>query len=220
LTLQQRIGDLTGDPDNRRWSTSKVQAKIEEGQEHFVSDTRVLTDNTTDSIVSGTAEYTLPTDTVDILTVSANYDLLKRISKYDLYIEAGNDWQDDTGSPTNYYIDIDPNNQKLGLYPIPEGGDAGTNNLRIEYIKMPPALTGDSSVPFDGHTLLYPYHMAIAYWAAADLLRVYPTQEHLAMIAEYRKEYDKFVSDCIETFNHMAASTPMRMRGGRYFKGL
>jgi len=166
------------------------------------------------------AEYALPSDTIDIVSVTANDDLLKRIAKYDLYTQVGNDWATETGSPTHYWIDIDPNNQKLGLYPIPEGGDAGTDNLDIEYIKMPPALTDDSSVPFDGHTLLYPYHMAIAYWASADLLRVYPTQEHIVMIQQYMKEYDKAVSDCIETFKHMAESTPMRMRGGRYFKGL
>ena len=59
--------------------------------------------------------------------------------------------------------------------------------------------------------------MAIAYWAAADLLRVQVTQSALISIKEYEGQYEKLVTRCIETFKSMADTEPMRMRGGRYY---
>jgi hypothetical protein len=144
---------------------------------------------------------------------------IRRTSKFDLDISYGSAWGNEpAGTPQYYYVLLEPARINFSLFPKPDS--AGTNNISVEYIKIPDVLTGDSSVPFDSHTILYPYHMAIAYWAAADLLRVQPTQEAIVMISQYQKQYDKFVSDCIETWTQMGDTTPMRMRGGRYFKGL
>lgn len=216
-----RIGDLIGDPNNTRWSASKKQDKIQEGQERFVLDTRALTDNTTTTVVDGTQEYSLPSDVLDIKRMAHRGLLIRRIEKFDLDILRSSDrWDDDTGTPKYYYVDLDPNNKKFGLFPIPKSEDAGAN-LTVEYIKIPPTLSADADVPLDSHTLLTPYHMAIAYWAAAEFLRAdirnNPNpQAVLIQIDKYEREYGKLVSHCIETFGAMAHTKPFRMRGGRY----
>lgn len=140
---------------------------------------------------------------------------LKRISKFELDRYTQQDWTDDKGTPRYYYVDLDPNNKKYGLYPIPKDADAGAN-VAIEYIKIPPSLSADSSVPLDSHTLLAPYHDALAYKAAANLLEIYPTQETIVMAEKYEAKYKDYVSHCIETFKGLSITQPVRMRGGRY----
>lgn len=170
-------------------------------------------------MVSGTSEYALPTDCLDIVRVAHKGIKLRRISKFELDSLLTGDWTADTGTPESYIVDRDPNNQKLILYPIPQSDDAGAN-LVEEWIKIPPTLSSDSSVPLDGHTLLSPYLPALAYKAAEYLLYVQPTTESVEMAAKYEKEYRKLSAQCIDTFNGMAQTTPVRMRGGRYFKGI
>lgn len=222
--LVSRIGDLIGDPENTRWTSTQKQNKIQEVQEQFVLDTRVLVDSQTETVVAGTSEYSLPSDVLDIIRVAHRGIRLQRLSKFELDNLYQSDWSDDEGTPHSYYVDLDPNNKKLRLFPVPKAADAGAN-LVEEWVKIPPTLSSDASVPFDGHTLLVPYHMALAYKAASEFLKVElqnnPNgQGVLATIREYEREYNRLVSHCIETFKHLGETSPMRFRGGRYHKGL
>lgn len=152
---------------------------------------------------------------MDVVRVALNGIKLESASAYDIDLLLNTDWTDDTGTPTRYLIDLDPNNKKIRLFPIPEAADAGTNNLTIEYLKMPPALSADASVPLDGHTLLTPYHDAIAYGAAASLLNILPDQTKLVMISQYEKKYKELVEECIENFRSMGQQRPINIYRGR-----
>ncbi len=214
------VGQLAGDPSNQRWSSSVVQAKLEKAQEKFVLATRCLIDVATPTtLVADQAEYSLPTDLMDVLRVSHNGKRLTRTSKFDLDFYVPQDWSDDKGSPFKYYVDLDPNNKKIGIYPLPQSADTAYS-LGIEYLKMPPALSSDSAVPLDSHTLLTPYHDALAYWSARELLKEDPSESNLVRMKTYKDSYDELVTECIETFRRLGEATPWRMRGGRYFKGL
>lgn len=206
---------LIGDPSGQRFTSSQVQDEIQKAQEWFVLDTRALTDNVTDTSVADQASYDLQSDCMDIKRLAHKGIPLKRISKFELDRYTGQDWSDDTGTPHFYYVDLDPNNKKYYLYPIPQGNDAGAN-LAQEYIKLPPALSSDSSVPLDGHTLMVAYHDALAYKAAVNLLDIDPTQETIVKSQRYEQKYQGYVSHCIETFKSLAEAMPVRMRGGRY----
>lgn len=210
---------LIDDPSNQAFTTAQVQAKLEEAQERFVLDTRVLRDSATPaSVVSGTAEYNLPSDVMDIIRVAVDGVELDRISKADLDFYSSSRWDQTTGTPRYYYVDLDPNNKKFRLYPTPD--TSGSSNLTVEYVKMPPTLSADASVPLDGHTLLIPYHNSLAYWAAKELLMIRPSQENLVRVQQYTKRYEDEVSNCIEAFKHLEQSQGWRMIGGRYHKGL
>lgn len=214
------IGQLAGDPSNNTWPSSVVQAKIEKAQEKFVLATRCLKDVATPTtLVVDQAEYSLPADVLDIERVVHNGKRLSRTSKFDLYFYVADNWTDDKGSPIKYYVDLDPNNKKIGVYKLPQAADTAYP-MGIEYLKIPPALSSDSSLPFDGHTLLSPYHDALAYWSARELLKEMPSTENIARMNVYKQSYDELVSECIETFRRMGETTPWRMRGGRYFNGL
>jgi hypothetical protein len=210
---------LIDDTSNQAFTAAQVLAKIEEAQERFVLDTRVLRDVATGSSVSRQQEYALPSDFMDVIRLSIDGAELTRVSKADLhFIFRGTRWDQTYGTPSHYYVDLDPNNQKYGLYPIPTG--SGSSDISIEYVKMPPVLSSDSSVPFDGHTLLIPYHNSLAYWAAKELLMIRPSQENLVRIQQYTKRYEDEVSNCIETFKHLEQSQGLRFKGGRHHKGL
>lgn len=218
-TLTTLVSLLIDDPSNQRFTTTQVQDKIQEAQERFVLDSRVLRDSVTDTTVTGTQEYALQTDVMDIIRMAHKGVELIRISKADLDFYTTARWDQTNGTPKYYYVDLDPNNKKYGLYPIPESGDAGAN-LAIEYVKIPPTLSGDSSVPLDGHTLLTPYHNSLAYWAAKELLMINPSEENLVRVKQYTDRYNDEISNCIETFKHLEQSQGWRMKGGRYHKGL
>lgn len=157
----------------------------------------------------------MPTDILDVIRVAHNGKKLERTSEYDLDVRLNQDWSDDEGTPALYYVDLDPNNKKIVLYPIPQTADAGTDNLVMEYVKLPPLLASDSSVPLDSHTLLAAYHDAIAYGAAASLLNIKPDQQSLVMVGQYEEKYTKSVEHCIENFKGLGESRPMNIYRGR-----
>lgn len=169
--------------------------------------------------MAGTRAYALPADILFDLRATYNGIALVRSSEFELDKVYYNDWTTQTASqPTNYYVDLDPNNQKLYLFPSPT--TAVTNGIVLEYVKIPPTLSGDSSVPFDSHTLMTPYHNAIVYWAASYLIDSNMTQQNLFNKREWQKEYAKLVNQCVELFKDLEFSKPARMRGGRVFRGL
>jgi len=218
--LVTRVGELINDPNHTRWSTSQKQERVEEAQERFVVDTRCLINSSSTSVVAGTAEYSLPTDILDIERVTHNGIELTRMSKADFDFYTNRNWASDQGRPERYYVDLDPDNKKIGLYPKPQAADAGSSNLIIDYVQIPTELSSDSSTPFNSHTLLTPYHMAIVYWAAKELLNADMTPENQVKARQYMKEYEDLVAHCVNLFRSMKQSSPMRLKGGRYYKGL
>ena len=142
------------------------------------------------------------------------------MGKFDLDIQTGADWTQTSGTPTSYYVDITSTSRVLTLYPKPTSGDVGTNNLVVEYVKVPPTLSSDSSAPLNAQVLLQPYLMALAYFSARDFLIASDDPKDWTKAGQYDKLYKDFVANCIETFKAMQETVPMRMRGGRYFKGL
>lgn len=218
--LEDRINEIINDPNDSQWTAAQKQAKIQEAQEQFVEDTQALTDTQSFSVVAGTNAYALSTDTMDILRVGLNGVKLRRYAKFDLDILTRGNWAVTTGTPVSYYVDYTSTNKNLVLYPIPTANDAGSSNLVVEYVKVPPTLSSDSSTPLNSQTLLQPYLMALAYYAASEFLSADNDPQKWIKADRYKKMYKDKVSDCREIFVALSDTVPMRMRGGRYFKGL
>ena len=208
-----QVSELIGDTSNQQWSEAQIQDRIQKAQEQFVVDTRALTDTQTFSIVSGTNTYDLSDDTFDIIRVGiSGHSALKKFSKFDLDLSVGGDWSTRNGPPSHYFVDTTSTNKKLTLFPIPQGNDAGTNNLVAEYVKVPPILTGDSDSPLNGQPLLIPYLDALAYYAASQILFASNDQTQWAKGRLMLDQYRSKVSDCKEGFNALSQTTPLRMR--------
>lgn len=211
---------MINDPNDSQWSATQKQDRIQEAQEQFVEDTRALTDLQNFSIVAGTNTYALATDTLDIIRVSHNGIMLRRYGKFDLDLLTHGNWAIITGTPTRYFVDYTSTTKNLVVTPIPQAGDAGTNNLVVEYVKVPPVLSSDSSQPLNAQVLLQPYLMALAYHGAAQLLVASTNPQDWEKGKNMMRLYQGKVNECIETFKNLAETMPMRMRGGRYFAGL
>lgn len=218
--IEDRINEIINDPNDSQWTATQKQNKIQEAQEQFVEDTSALTDTQLFSVVDGTNTYALATDTLDILRVGLNGVKLRRYAKFDLDILTRGNWAVTTGTPVSYYVDYTSTNKNLTLYPIPTANDAGASNLVVEYVKVPPTLSSDSSTPLNSQVLLQPYLMALAYYAAAEFLSADNDPQKWIKADRYKKMYKDKVSDCREIFVALSDTVPMRMRGGRYFRGL
>lgn len=208
-----QVSELIGDTSNQQWSTDRIEDRLQKSQERFVEDTRCLRDTQTFSIVSGTNTYALADDTLDVARVGiTGRGALSAISKFDLDMLTGSDWTTSVGSPIRYYVDTSSTNKNLTLYPIPQSQDAGTNNLIVDYVKVPPVMSSDASTPLNGQVLLQPYLDAIAFDSASQLLFASPDQNNWTKASIMAKQYQQKVTACIELFNNLSETKPLRMR--------
>jgi len=204
---------LIGDTSYQQWSALRLQDRLQKAQEQFVSDTRCLRDTQTFSIISGTKTYALAEDTLDVVRVGVSgKSTLKSISKFDLDMMVGGDWTTSLGTPKNYYVDTSSTNKNLTIYPIPQSGDAGMNNLIVDYVKIPPVMSSDSSLPLNGQTLLNPYLDAIAFYAASQILFASNNTVDWQKAGVMNKQYDRKVTECVELFNNLSETKPLRLR--------
>lgn len=139
----------------------------------------------------------------------------KSKSYFDLY--ASDDWSDDTGTPTSYYIDTDGDAFSLVVYPIPQSNDAGAN-LVVEYVKQHTAMASASDSPFNAITYLAPYHYGVAYECAAWLLTRDPNPANGIKIDRYQRLANSALADVIQVFKALEKEEPLRMSGGRFWR--
>lgn len=224
-TLQTLIGDLVNDPNHDRYTTSHINTELDNTQDDWNVQARILKDAVTLTTVSGTREYALSglTGTPIAFTrvTHKGLDLIKKEpSWFDLY--AGDDWTDDTGTPTHFTVSAkDPDSQYLYLYPIPGDNDAGSN-LAVEYVKQHTAMSATTDEPFNSNTLIRPYHWGIAYDVAAKLLARDPSEENAAKAGAYKKMADDVLASVVQTFNAIERAEPMQIKQpykvNRYYK--
>lgn len=210
------------DPQQNRFSIASYNNAIDLAQQQFCIDARAIvkeTTLTTTSVVTGPSTVSLPTDFLVAVIVRFQGLKLAPITRLELSFQNGQDWTTlPAGIPQGY--DIDSQNQNIELIPGVDAGDAG-NNLILDYIAMPPALsadTGNGGNLMNGLTILQYYTPAIINWAAREMLTYVPqTPEIMQKRAEFLKEYERYKSQCIETYANMA-DEPIRMGGGQHWQ--
>lgn len=214
------IGDLVNDPNHDRYTTSQIDTQLDIVQDRWNVDAGILVDTTTLTTVAGTRAYALSGLTgtaIDFRRVThRGLELVKRSKGwFDLY--AGDDWSDDVGTPTQYYIDTDADDFNLVVYPIPQDADAGAN-LVVEYVKRHTSMASDSDEPFNSLTYLSPYHYGVAYRVASNLLAQDPDPLNLPKSVRYLKMSEESFSDLFQHFKVLEADEPLRMSGGRSWR--
>ena len=218
--LYTLIGDLVNDPNHDRYSTSQIDTQLDIVQDRWNVDAGILVDTVTITTVAGTRDYALTGLTgtvVDFRRVTFRGLELNKRSKqwFDLY--AGDDWSDDTGTPTDFYIDTDADGFHLVLYPIPQTEDAGAY-LVVEYVKRHTTMDEATDEPFNSLTYLSPYHYGIAYRVASNLLSQDPDPINAAKATRYLRLSEEAFSDLHQHFKVLETEEPLRMTGGRYWR--
>jgi hypothetical protein len=216
-TLTDLAAGFAEDKDQTRYASRYTQA-INLAQLQFVKDSGCYWIDASFSVVDATSTYSLPTDFLWEKKATLNGLSLTPVSRETLEIYKGGDrWDDDSGTPTQFLIDPEEANKKLRLYPIPQSGDAGTNNLVLRYVAVPTDLSGASDVPFGSYTYLAPYHLALAYYAAYILLANEPPGPASAKRGQMLRDYQDFVTQASDRFKN-TQSEKWEMVGRRAWK--
>jgi hypothetical protein len=219
--LQSLVGSLTNDPNHDRYVLADINLELDNSQDKWNVEARILKDTVTLTTVDGTSQYALSSLTgTPIAFTRATHKglpLNKRDKSYfDLYM-AGDDWSVRVGTPVDYYIETsNPSVQYLNVFPIPQSADAG-NNLTSEYIKRHTPMSADTDSPFDSSPLTSPYHYGLAYDASSRLLLRDPNQVNAVKVGDYRKIADDVLASVVQTYKALERQEPYRLRGGRVF---
>lgn len=216
-SLQTYVSLFCADPQQTRFTASQYTNAINEAQRQFALDSKALfKDASTYTVTSGTAGYSLPTDFMWEKEVTHKGLLLIPISRASLLRLKGDDWTDDTGTPTNFLIDPEEARKQILLYPIPTSNDTGAN-LILTYYPLPSDLSASTDIPLNASLLLVQFHMNIAAYAAWLLLGYETsTPEIMTKRGSLMRKYNEGVTKAVDTFKN-TASEPIRMLGGRYW---
>lgn len=226
--LDAEIGRLLSDPSHTRWSTDILHTRLEFAQQDVQINTNAVKTVETLTPTDDTAEVTVDSDTLDILRVTltesdGTVNVLEGRSREDLDFYRP-DWANlDPAKPETWFFDA--SNAQIVLVPAPSSTYAITNALKVWEVRIPAALSSDSSVPFDASALMKAYHMSLVYWVVAQCLMDDGTPEALQKARFYRSndinsagEYEKELKKINKKFDS-PADIPERIKwypqGGR-----
>ncbi len=217
--LQTLIGDLTNDPAHDRYTTSQINTELNNSQDTWNAEAKLITSTTTITTVANTRQYALSTISGTVIAMDRathkGIPLTKRSKSYlDLYY-GGNDWTANLGTPTDFYVDVtDPTLQYIVVYKTPQDADAGAN-LVVEAVIRHTAMSASSDVPFmsgtSSNTTLRPYDWGLAYEASARLLARDPSEINGSKSANYAQIAKNVRADVVQVFKALEAQEPPRM---------
>lgn len=198
--VRRLVRDTSSTTTKQRWSNTVINDRLNEVHKEICARALIYRVRATAvNIVSGTAEYDMPTDFIKeeaiyFLNSSSEWrPLVKKTEKeLDMYDK---NWRDTSGDPsTHYYLRID----KIGLYPNP----SVTRNsaLRVDYIRVPASFTQDTDVPFGSLAEYYPYHRLVAVETARRCMSD-RGQDFINEIATFGVEYEKGLRELIALNN-------------------
>jgi hypothetical protein len=146
-------------------SDADLTSLLNDGQLDIARKTECIESSADSTVVASTQEYSIPTGCIRVTDVyyggTGEWEKLPMVSREFLANEIDDSWFDTTGTTYGYYRRAD----KVGLYCTPTSNEAGTNYLRIYYIKQPDTLSGDTDEPFDSLDHLKPYHESVLLYA-------------------------------------------------------
>lgn len=161
LTTTVRLYIDENDSGNSHFTDAQIYTSINKAIRYLGTDLEWPIQTAQATAVTDQAVYTLPDDFISLLDVYFDNSPLILIERADLPAINGT-WQDATSTIPRYAYKAD--NAKIGVYPKPDSSQSG-NLLQIQYIKIPPDLSDDSTAP-DLHTV---FQDCLPYYAASEL---------------------------------------------------
>lgn len=214
--MQALIADLVSDPNHDRYSLSQINTELDNWQDKWNVEAKILKDTITLTVVSGTRQYALSGLTGTPIAFSRVTHKGLKLDKrdkawFDLYV-GGVDWTTTPGTPVSYFIEAtDPDLQYLTVYPTPGDGDAGAN-LVVEYIKRHTAMSASTDQPFNSLPLVIPYHWGGCYDVAGRLLLRDPSPQNAQKATGYIQLANNVMADVVQVFKAFEKEVPMRLK--------
>lgn len=216
--LQTLIAALANDPNNDRYSLAQINTELDVTQNKWNAEAKILKDTASITTVAGTRQYAISNlGGVPIVFSRATHKglpLHKRDKTYfDLYAGSGVDWTTLSGTPTDYLVEAeDPAVQYITLFKNPGSGDAGTNNLVIEFVLQHTAMSAASDTPFNASPETAPFHYGLAYDVASRLLLRDPSKESSSKVLPYKSIADTCYADIVQVFKALEKEEPLRLK--------
>ena len=158
------LRDTSSDSSRQRFTNTVLIRFFQDCQEDIINRTWMMEGRTNVSLVSGTREYSLPSDYLKPTRVRFNNKALKEVTIEGFLDDEGRDWTVVTGTPTVYYIRRSTL-PYIGFYPAPNFSSGST--VEIDYVRAPVELTAIGDTPFTANsTDLQLYHRVLPYCAA------------------------------------------------------
>ncbi len=189
--IYTEIGQLLGDTQHDRWSTSVLLARMNLAQTKVLVYTNSVKNKETLTAVSATDTVQLDTDVIDVIRVDiqrtdGSWVKLKGFLRDELDFDFPNWQQISDGEPQAYWWD--GTNQQLNLVPSPDSANAIANGLRVWEIQKPVDMVLTTDQPFGSNAAIIPYHLAIVYWVVAQCWMDDGTPEAMAKSRFHRSE--------------------------------
>lgn len=176
-SIRRNVRDTSTSASFQRYSDADLTSLINESQREITNAVWMLQAEYSFTSVASTMFTDLPSDLLSVIKVG--YLKTGSTTRMDLTektlpgLTAMNpNWENQTGTPTNYYIrqKLDNTVKQIGLYPAPVSASTGT--VYITYAVMPDDLSSSSDVPFNGAAWLIPYHKAISDYVTGRLKQI------------------------------------------------
>lgn len=222
--LQNLIGTLSNDPNHDRYSLSDINTELDNSQDTWNIEGKLIKDTVTLTVVDNTYQYALSTLTGTPIsfprTTHKGIDLVKRSKTYFDHL-GHSDWTTDIGTPTEFFVEAtDPSLQYISLHPTPQSGDIGPY-LVVEYVKRHTPMSAASDVPFmsgtESNYMLRPYDWGLAYSVSAKLLLRDPNEANAKRSNDFANIAKNVLAEVVQVFKALEAEEPPRLRGGRYW---
>lgn len=200
LITQTRIflRDTASDSARQRFSDTQITDFINNGQRELNLKVWGVINSSAITLVSGTTEYSLPSDHIFVLRVTVEHrPIVERT--FSFLDESDFSWIKSTGAVQNYYVRVDSSivagvsKESIGFNPI----SSGTAIAVIQYLAQPTNLSAGSDLPFSGNNRLVPFHQALSYYGA---YRGHLAQRDLELAGVYLREYEN-LSILMESVN-------------------
>lgn len=222
--IQALVGSLTNDPNHDRYSTSDINTELDNSQDTWNLEAKIITDTVSTTLVAGTRQYALSGLTGTPISfprvTHRGLDLAKRSKAYFDHL-TGYDWTQDIGTPREFFIEAtDPDAQYITVHPTPQSGDVDVA-LISEYCKRHTPMSASTDVPFMSVTtsnyLLRPFDWGLCYSVASKLLLRDPNEANAKKSADYANIAKNVLNEVIQVFKALEAEEPKRISGGRYW---
>lgn len=218
--LQTMIGSLCNDPNHDRYPTSDINTELDNSQDMWNIEAKLIKSSTTITVVAGTRQYAISNITGTIISIPRathkGIPLTKRDKSYiDLYY-GGSDWTAIQGTPTDFYVEItDPSNQYITVFKTPQDNDAGAY-LVVEAVIRHTSMSASSDVPFlsgtSSNSTLRPYDWGLAYEVAARLLARDPSKENGKRSFDYATIAAGVRADVVQVFKQLERNEPPKLQ--------
>lgn len=217
--IQSLVGSLCNDPNHDRYSLSDINTELDNSQDTWNIEAKIVKDTVGVTLVANTRQYALSGLTGTPISfprvTHKGIDLTKRSKAYFDHL-MGYDWTTDIGTPKDFFIEAeDPDTQYVTVHPTPQSGDVD-GALVVEYIKRHTPMSASTDTPFMSvatvNYLLRPYDWGLCYSVAAKLLLRDPSPQNASKSANYAGIARNVLDSVIQVFKALEAEEPKQIR--------